>query len=155
MGMDNEAEDRKRKNHKRTAENRFVFHAGHNINFSSSFALIRTLEKSFLKMRRTAIRITMTVMTTTGARFIRKSLKSRCVAEPIMTFGGFPIISAVPPMLHINISEIRIGTGDIRSMRHREIVMGAIRSAAVTESMAPPHRRDDRKQNQQLLRRSL
>ena len=87
-------------------------------------------------MRRTAIRITMTVMTTTGARFIRKSLKSRCVAEPIMTFGGFPIISAVPPMLHINISEIRIGTGDIRSMRHREIVMGAIRSAAVTESMS-------------------
>ena len=39
-------------------------------------------------------------------------------------------------MLHINISEIRIGTGDIRSMRHREIVMGAIRSAAVTESMS-------------------
>ena len=98
----------------------------------------------------------MTVMKTTGARFIRKSLKSRCVAEPIMTFGGFPIISAVPPMLHINISEIRIGTGDIRSMRHREIVMGAIRSAAVTESMsAAPHRRDDRKQNQELPRRSL
>ena len=35
-----------------------------------------------------------------------------------------------------NISEIKIGTGDIRSMRHREIVMGAIRSAAVTESMS-------------------
>ena len=39
MGMDNEAEDRKRENHKRPAENRFVFHAGHNINF---FQLLRT-----------------------------------------------------------------------------------------------------------------
>ena len=37
--MDNEAEDRKRENHKRPAENRFVFHAGHNINF---FQLLRT-----------------------------------------------------------------------------------------------------------------
>ena len=82
------------------------------------------------------IKVTATVITTTGAKLIRKSLKSKCVADPIITFGGFPIISAVPPTLHINISEIKIGTGDMRSMRQREIVIGAISNAAVTESIS-------------------
>ena len=75
------------------------------------------------------------VITTTGARLIRKSLKSRWVAEPIITFGGLPIIRAVPPTLHMRISETRTGTGEIFSIRQREMVIGAIRRAAVTESM--------------------
>ena len=76
------------------------------------------------------------VTITTGARLTRNCINSSFAAEPIITFGGFPIISAVPPILDINTSEISTGIGLIFIIRQIEIVIGAISNAAVTESIS-------------------
>ena len=64
-----------------------------------------------------------------------KSLNTRCVAEPIMTFGGSPTIVPEPPILERRISAIKVGIGVTWIRRQREIVMGVMRSTAVTASM--------------------
>ena len=47
------------------------------------------------------------MMTTTGARFTRKSPKSSPAAEPMRMLGGSPISVAVPPMFEAKIWLIR------------------------------------------------
>ena len=69
-----------------------------------------------------------------GASRIRKSLKLKLAAEPIMILGGSPTRVATPPVLESKASEIRKGMGDIPRISAIKIETGAISTKVVTLS---------------------
>ena len=77
---------------------------------------------------------TAMMMTTTGATWIRKSLKLRPARLPMRMLGGSPIKVAVPPMFDANASAIKNGAAPISSRSHTSSVTGATSSTVVTLS---------------------
>ena len=76
----------------------------------------------------------MKITTTTGPKLIRKSINERLVAPPIIMLGGSPINVAVPPILAVNTSVIKNGTGFNPNVSVITNVTGAINKIVVTLS---------------------
>ena len=69
-----------------------------------------------------------------GSAWVKKSLKLKPAAEPMMMFGGSPTRVATPPMSDSKASAISKGITRMPRVSAMRIVTGAIRTIVVTLS---------------------